>query len=246
MTPIARIASEFGEIAILRNEATGAVRYDLGQIHQSEADAEGISLVAYIHGIFDLLLQADCRDVLMIGCGGGTLATMLHRMGVTVTIADIDSWSFRLARQFFRLPADVACQAVDGAALLSASERRYDGIVLDAYVGNRLPPQFAAPAFLCAARDRLTAASGIFIANIHVSDDSDPAANRYADLMSGVWPEVRRLDAPGGKSRNTLVLAGKIAGLKCPKVRIPPAVAADKIAEELGKLVFQGEPPART
>ena len=241
MTPIAHIASEFGEIAILRNEATGAVRYDQGQIHQSEADAEGISLVGYIHGIFDLLLQAGCRDVLMIGCGGGTLATMLHRTGVTVTIADIDSWSFRLARQFFRLPADVACHAVDGAALLSASERRYDGIVLDAYAANRLPPQFAAPAFLQTARDRLAASSGVFIANIHVLDDNDPAADRYAGLMSGVWPAVRRLDAPGGKNRNVLVLAGKVAELQPPRLRVAPAVAPDEITAELGRLAFQGE-----
>jgi spermidine synthase len=97
--------------------------------------------VAYIHAIYDLLLQAGCREVLMIGCGGGTLATMLHRASVKVTIADIDSWSFRLARQYFQLPADVACHAVDGAAFLSARHNRYDGIVLDAYEG-RIPPHF--------------------------------------------------------------------------------------------------------
>jgi spermidine synthase len=241
MTPVARIASEFGEIAILRNDATGAVRYDQGQIHQSEADAHGVSLVAYIHGIFDLLLQAGCRDVLMIGCGGGTLATMLHRSGVAVTIADIDSWSFRLARQYFHLPADVACHAVDGAAFLSAGDRRYDGIVLDAYAANRLPPQFATAAFLRTARDRLAASAGIFIANIHILDDNDPAADRYAELISGVWPDVRRLDAPGGKNRNVIVLAGKVAELGAPRLRLAPAVAADEIAAELDSLAFQGE-----
>ena len=52
----------------------------------------------------------------MIGCGGGTLATMLHRTGVTVTIADIDSWSFRLARQwvdeFVIVDTDEVCAAI--------------------------------------------------------------------------------------------------------------------------------------
>jgi spermidine synthase len=238
MTPIARIASEFGEIAILRNEATGVVRYDQAQVHQSEADADGVSLVAYIHAMYDLLLQARCREVLMIGCGGGTLATMLHRAGVKVTITDIDSWSFRLARQYFQLPADVACHAVDGAAFLSASGHRYDGIVLDAYAANQLPPQFATPEFIKMARDRLGEGTGVFIANIHLLDDNDPAADRYGELMSGVWPEILLLDTPGEKNRNALVMAGRVAGFVRPTLRIPPAIGAAEITQELDRLAF--------
>jgi spermidine synthase len=239
MTLIARIASEFGEIAILRNEGTGAVRYDQGQVHQSEADANGISLVGYIHGLYDLLLQAGCRDVLMIGCGGGTLATMLHRAGVKVTIADIDSWSFRLARQYFQLPADVTCHAVDGAAFLRATAQRYDAIVLDAYAANRLPTEFATPAFLQTAHDRLAAPRGVFLANIHVRDDDDPAADRYADLVSRLWRGIRLLDSRGGKNRNAIVMAGAVGDLRCPSLRVAPAVGAGEIADELGRLAFR-------
>jgi spermidine synthase len=239
MTPIAKIASEFGEIVVSRDSASGAVRYDQGQIHQSEADANGVSLVAYIHAIFDLLLQAGCRDVLMLGCGGGTLATMLHGAGVTVTIADIDSWSFRLARQYFGLPADVACHAVDGGALLQSSLQRYDAIVLDAYAGNQMPAQFATAEFLQLVRDRLAHPAGVFIANIHVRDDNDPAARRYVGQMSAAWSEARFLDTPGRKNRNALVLAGAIATLELPSLRIAPAFGADEIAAELASLLLQ-------
>jgi len=239
MTPIAKIASEFGEIVVSRDSASGAVRYDQGQIHQSEADAGGVSLVAYIHAVFDLLLQAGCREVLMLGCGGGTLAAMLHGAGVNLTIADIDSWSFRLARRYFHLPADIACHAMDGAALLQSSMQRYDGIVLDAYAGNRLPPQFATPAFLQLVRDRLAHAAGVFIANIHVLDDDDPAARRYAEQMSAVWPEVRLLDTPDRMNRNALVLAGAVATLGRPSLRVAPAFGADGIATELESLLLQ-------
>lgn len=238
MTPIATIASEFGEIVVSRDSATGAVRYDQGQIHQSEADAGGISLVAYIHAIFDLLLQAGCREVLMIGCGGGTLATMLHGAGVKVTIADIDSWAFRLARQYFRLPADVSCHAMDGAAFLQSSMLRYDGIVLDAYAGNRLPQQFVTPAFLQLVRDRLAPPAGVFIANIHVLDDSDPAAAHYAGQAAAVLPDCRLLDVPGKRNRNALVLAGGVAGLTAPSLRISPAHGATEIAADLAALKF--------
>jgi spermidine synthase len=239
MIPIVRFASEFGEIVVSRDSASGAVRYDQGLIYQSEADANGISLVAYIHAIFDLLLQAGCREVLMLGCGGGTLATMLHGAGVKVTIADVDSRSFRLARQYFHLPAEVACHAVDGAAFLAANAQQYDAIVLDAYVGDRMPAQFAAWEFLQLVRDRLAHSGGVFIANIHVLDDDDPAARRYIEQMSAVWPEVRLLDAPGGKKRNALVLAGAVATLDRPTLRVAPAVGADEIAAELASLSLQ-------
>ncbi len=222
-----------------RDSATGAVRYDQGQIHQSEADAGGVSLVAYIHAVYDLLLQAGCSEVLMIGCGGGTLATMLHGAGVRVTIADIDSQAFRIARQYFHLPADIACHAMDGAAFLQSSTRCYEGIVLDAYAGDRLPPQFATPAFLQLVRRRLSHPAGVFIANIHVLDDGDPAARRYAEQISAVWPEARLLDAPGRKKRNALVLAGAVATLDGASLRIVPAFGADEIAAELAALLLQ-------
>jgi spermidine synthase len=239
MIPIARIASEFGEIVVSRDSATGAFRYDQGQTHQSETDAGGVSLVAYIHAVFDLLLQAGCREVLMIGCGGGTLATMLHGVRVNVTIADIDPQSFLLARRYFHLPPEVACHVEDGAAFLAASTQRYHAIVLDAYTGNQMPEQFAATAFLQLVRDRLALPSGVFIANIHVLDDDDPAARRYIEQMSAIWPEVRLLDAPGGKKRNALVLAGAVAALDRPSLRIAPAVGADEIAAELASLLLQ-------
>ncbi len=239
MIPIAKIASEFGEIVVSKDSPSGAVRSDQGQVHQSEADARGVSLVAYIHAVYDLLLQAGCREVLMIGCGGGTLATMLHGAGVRVTIADVDSQAFRLARQYFHLPADIACHAMDGAAFLQSSAHWYDGIVLDAYTGDRLPPQFASPAFLRLVRRRLSNPAGIFIANIHVLDDGDPAARRYAEQISAVWPEARLLDTPGRKKRNALVLAGAVDALDGASLRIAPAFGADEIAAELAALSLQ-------
>ena len=239
MITIAKIASELGEIVVSRDSATGAVRYDQGQTHQSEADARGVSLVAYIHAVYDLLLQAGCREVLMIGCGGGTLATMLHGAGVRVTIADVDSQAFRLARQYFQLPADIACHAMDGAAFLQSSTRCYDGIVLDAYAGDRLPPQFATPAFLRLVRRRLSPPAGVFIANIHVLDDGDPAARCYAEQTSAVWPQARLLDAPGRKKRNALVLAGDVARLDRPGLRTLPAFGAEEIAAELESLLLR-------
>jgi 2-polyprenyl-3-methyl-5-hydroxy-6-metoxy-1,4-benzoquinol methylase len=47
-------------------------------------------LAAYVHALFGLLVQIPVHETLMIGCGGGTLGTMLAKMGRSVTVVDIN------------------------------------------------------------------------------------------------------------------------------------------------------------
>src|SRR5256885_2491509 len=94
---------------IIRDDTTGKVSYWQGEYHQSAADRNGVSSADYIHAMYFFLMQALARDVLMIGCGGGTLATMLHRSGVKVTAVDLHKLSFDIARDYFHLPADIPC-----------------------------------------------------------------------------------------------------------------------------------------
>ena len=64
---------------IVQDNHTGKVSYWQEEYHQSAADSHGVSTADYIHAMYFFLMQAQARDVLMIGCGGGTLATMLVR-----------------------------------------------------------------------------------------------------------------------------------------------------------------------
>jgi spermidine synthase len=106
------------------NNASGRVSFWQKDDNHSLADRCGISTADYIHAMYGFLRQAGCRDVLMIGCGGGTLATMLRRVGVKVTIADIDGRSFEIARTYFHLPDDVECHIADGAVFLKQAARK--------------------------------------------------------------------------------------------------------------------------
>src|SRR3954471_8292855 len=114
MIELAKRKSRFGVITILQAKRTGSVVYRQGGFFQSEADCNGVSMVSYIHAIYGLLHQTDSRKILMIGCGGGTLATMLCRDGREITVLDIDPQAFLLARKYFALPSSVACRVADG------------------------------------------------------------------------------------------------------------------------------------
>ena len=139
MITVAERKSRFGAITIFKTKKTGSLIYAQGDSFQSEADANGVSLVAYIHAMFGLLRQAGSKTVLMIGCGGGTLATMLATVQCKLTVVDIDPHAFLLARRYFRFPADIDCRVADGCEFLLSEGGTFDAVVLDAYMAGDHP-----------------------------------------------------------------------------------------------------------
>jgi spermidine synthase len=189
--------------------------------------------------MYAFLRQTRARDVLMIGCGGGTLANMLHRDGANITIVDIDPRSFELARRYFHLPDAVTCHIADGAEFLRRTRARYDAIVLDAYNGDDFPDVFRKPAYLASVKAHLSGANAIYLENMLVDDDEDRAPDNRVRLLQGVWPEVRLLDCDGWVDRNAVIAAGAVRGLRKPKFILRPSRGVKKLERELDSLRFR-------
>ena len=239
MIRIAKYHSDFGNIEVLRAKDTGSFIYRQGGCFQSECDPDGVSVVPYIHAIFGLLAQMQASDVLMIGCGGGSLGTMLDRTGVRVTIVDINPSAFRIAHKYFGLPREVDCHVADGRNFLRSDRHRYDAIVLDAYSGRRIPDHLCAETFFGLVQTRLKNASGCLFANVHAGHDLDLMPDRVAAKLNNVWADVRLLDVRGMSDRNAIVMAGKVRNLVQPALHMPPSVGADEIARGLSLLAFR-------
>jgi hypothetical protein len=85
------VPSRFGPPIVIEQEMrTGAVSYWQGDYYQSRADKNGVSLLNYIHALFGLVRQKKSQSVLMIGCGGGSLATMLARAAAMSFAVDLN------------------------------------------------------------------------------------------------------------------------------------------------------------
>jgi spermidine synthase len=177
-------------------------------------------------------MQAGAKNVLMIGCGGGTLATMLSRCGVNVTLVDVNKISFDIARGYFNLPESVDCYVADGIAWLRKDRRRFDAIVLDAFGAGGMPEAFTTPAFFRLVAARLKR-GGLFLMNVIVEDDDDPLPDDLVRRMHKVWRGVRLLDTDGWIDRNAVIAAGAVANLRKPKVLMPPQPGGAKLAREL-------------
>jgi SAM-dependent methyltransferase len=226
-------------LAIEHHNATGAVTFWQKRLNQSAADRDGISLADYIHAMYGFLRQARARKILMIGCGGGTLATMLHGAGAHVAIADVDRRAFEIARHYFRMPDEIECHVADGAAFLRRSSDRYDGIALDAYGDEGIPEHFLTRKFFDLVKSRLAARKALFMINVMVADDQDRTPDRIARTMCETWRQVRLLDAEGWIDRNAVIVAGAVRDLRRPRLLMPPARGAGKLAADIRELAFR-------
>jgi 23S rRNA A2030 N6-methylase RlmJ len=218
---------------IIRDDTNGKISYWQGEYHQSAADRNGVSTADYIHAMYFFLMQAQARDVLMIGCGGGTLATMLARSQVAVTVVDLHKFSFDIARKYFHLPQSVTCHIDDGIQYLKANRRRHDAIVLDAFGKDGMPDAFMAPSFFKLARARLKTRDSLFLMNVIVEDDDDRTPDILVGAMRAQWGRVRLLDTDGWTDRNAVIAAGAVTNLKKPKLLMPPRPGAAKLERQL-------------
>jgi spermidine synthase len=244
MITLAIRSTEFGEVTVLQSRATGAIAYCHGGHYQSEADPNGISLAAYIHALHGLVAQTASREVLMIGCGGGTLGTMLAATGQKVTIVDVDAESVALAQQYFALPPAIDCHIGDGQAFLECNENVFDAIIIDAFAGDKIPPHLRSAPFFRLARRRLAPSGSLFL-NVFVAHDLDVDADRIAGSMEEAGFPVRLLDTPGRLERNVIVMGGAVMALQCPSPLIVPTIDADQIVAELQEMRFRAARPRR-
>jgi SAM-dependent methyltransferase len=218
---------------IIRDNTNGKVSYWQGEYHQSAADRNGVSTADYIHAMYFFLMQAQARDVLMIGCGGGTLATMLAKSQVQVTVVDLHKFSFDVARKYFQLPEAVSCHIGDGIQYLKSNRRRHDAIVLDAFGEDGMPAPFLQPSFFKLARARLKPRNSLFLMNVIVDDDDDRTPDILVGAMRAQWGRVRLLDTDGWTDRNAVIAAGAVTGLKKPKVLMHPKPGGAKLERQL-------------
>lgn len=221
------------------NNSTGNVSFWEKDDNHSVADKNGVSTADYIHAMYGFLRQAKSKHVLMIGCGGGTLATMLRRVGVKVTIVDIDARNYDIAHTYFHMPDDVECHVADGEAFLKQDERQYDAIVLDAYADNDIPRHFKKQRFFNLMKARLKPRGGFVLVNLILCSVTDYSGDRFMRLMQRSFPTVRLLDIPDYESRNAVGLAGSVKALKRPRLLMKPARGAKALAKELAEMDFR-------
>jgi SAM-dependent methyltransferase len=239
---VARRANPFGEIRIVTNERTGAISYCQGSWYQSRADRSGVSLMGYIHAIFGLLAELDAQHIVVIGGAGGTLGSMLARIGRTVTIVDVDPHAFKVAQRYFNLDPSIACIVGDGRKFIERSKARFDAVVIDAYFRGTAPVHLCTKEFFAAVRRRLRP-GGRLLFNAIAGDDRDPHPDKIASGMIEAGLPARILDTLGETHRNAIIVGGAGPRLRPPRLLMKPATMTGDLTDELRDMVFRAPRP---
>jgi hypothetical protein len=104
---LGRYQGRNGQIEIVECSWDGTRVYFEEGVRQSQATPDGESVFTYVKLMDELLSRSE--QILVLGCGGGNLATRLSRLGKRLTIVDNNPISFVLAQKFFDLPDELPC-----------------------------------------------------------------------------------------------------------------------------------------
>ncbi len=147
--------------------------------------------------------EKDDLDVLILGMGTGTFATQCGRYfeGITVEGVEIDEDITDLAHTYFHLDEDIPVHTYDGRAFLNASDKTYDGIMVDAYQDITIPFQMSSTEFFTLVKDHLNP-GGIMVVNMNMRGQGEGDINSYlADTISSVFSEVYTVDVKYSTNR---------------------------------------------
>jgi len=199
---LGRYQGRNGEIEIVESLDDGTRIYFEQGVRQSQATPDGESVFTYVKLMDELLARAE--NVLVLGCGGGNLATRLARLGKKLTIVDNNPISFMIAQKFFALPDDLDCMVCDFRTFVYRDTARYDAIAIDiGGPGFRFNEEF--DAVTCEAiRARLNP-GGRIVMNVLAANDIDPLPDRIAARLAGDALQVWVADEQGIQDRNAIL-----------------------------------------
>jgi spermidine synthase len=143
-----------------------------------------------------LALVEEPKRVLIVGLGGGTIPSFLHKHypKAAIDVVDIDPDVVDVARKYFEFREDATLRAhvADGRKFIEQARNRYDLIFLDAFSAEEIPYHLATREFLQAVRRALTP-DGVVLGNIW-SRYSNPLYDSMVRTYQDVFDELYILD----------------------------------------------------
>jgi len=187
---LGRYQGRNGAIEIVECSADGTRIYFEEGIRQSQATPDGESVFSYVKLMDELLHRAT--NILVLGCGGGNLATLLARLGKELTIVDNNPISFMIAQRYFGLPDGLPLIVSDFRKFILDDDLLYDGIAID--VGG--PDFHFDDEFDVETCDAM---------NVLVANDIDPVPDRIAARLAGGRLGTWIIDEQGVQDRNAII-----------------------------------------
>ena len=143
MTEVARANSNFGLMQVMKVDGRPYLMYLNDLLSQNGYDTQrkqSVQTFTYMLHELSRCYTPEITDALCIGMGVGIVPMQLAREGVAVDVVEINPAVVPLAEKYFDFDhSQVRLTIDDGRHFLNAPPRKYDTILLDAFVGDSSP-----------------------------------------------------------------------------------------------------------
>ncbi len=163
-----RANSNFGRLQVFGVNDSPRRYYLNDYLAQNTYDTQAkqsVSLFTYMLHELARGYRTNLQDVLCIGLGVGIVPMQFARENVRVDVVEINPAVVPLAQRFFDLePERLQLTIDDGRHFVNRCPRRYDAIVLDAFLGDSSPSHLMSREAFSAMR-RLLKPGGVLVLN---------------------------------------------------------------------------------
>jgi len=208
MEILARFNGRNGQITIAQERKTGARLYVEEGVKQSYVLPGGSPGFDYVRLMVRVLEGAP--DIILFGCGGGALASELHKRGCRIRVVDDNPISFEIARRYFWMPSSILCEVDGMAEFLERGPGEYAAIGVDVG-GPSFDYESTFNARTCALLGRRLASGGRVAINIARDWAQDATLVRIADRLLNESLDAKIFEEAPRKGRSALIVATKQA-----------------------------------
>jgi spermidine synthase len=165
--------SPFGRVLVLDEGPLRVMRFGTREGSEQSSivrDRPGAVPIEYVRtALLGLAHHGQVTRILMVGLGGGTFTTLVHRAlpEVAIDVVEIDPVVVAAARGYFGLREDdrYRVHVADAVDWIGRDRGAYDYVLLDAYAGEEIPQVLRSASFFEAVARRL-APGGVVAINI--------------------------------------------------------------------------------
>jgi predicted membrane-bound spermidine synthase len=213
--------SDFGRLQVLTYPDSPQRFYLNDFLWQNTYDAaagKSLSMFTYALHDFARAYTTNLADVLCIGLGVGVVPMEFAREGVRVDVVEINPAVVPVAQKFFDLkPEQLNIAIGDGRYFVNRCQKKYDAVVLDAFLGDSNPSHLMTREAFAGVR-RVLRPGGVLVINCFGKFETGKdyftasldktlraaftsvvihaAANGNTFFVAGAGPELKILRAP--------------------------------------------------
>ena len=188
--------SHFGQLQVLENSARTRRFYLNDFLTQNTYDPErkqSVSHFTYMLAGLARVYTTNIQDVLCIGLGVGIVPMDFAHQGARVDVVEINPAVVKVATEFFDLePQKLHLTIDDGRHYLNRCTKKYDAVILDAFLGDSSPSHLLTREAFTAMR-RVLKPGGCLVINLfgNLEPGRDFLAASLDQTLKAVFPGVR-------------------------------------------------------